>query len=71
MSVGDTVVWENEDDVEHTVTKVAGPGEDFDSQRVPPEYGTFQRDFPEPGTIEYRCEIHPDQMQARVVVQER
>ena len=68
ISVGDTVVWKNSSSEEHTVTRVSGPGAEFDSRRVPAEFGTFQHQFTDPGTVGYRCDIHPDEMSATVIV---
>ena len=60
VPVGGKVVWPNADQVPHTVTKEAGPGPDFDSGTVPGG-GNFEQTFPEAGTIEYVCTIHPSQ----------
>jgi plastocyanin len=64
VPVGATVVWTNEDALEHTTTAddgtwdsgVVAPGESFD----------FTLD--EPGTYTYLCEIHPTVMQGTITV---
>lgn len=64
VSVGTTVVWTNQDGVDHTTTSndgvwdsgVLGPGE------------SFEFTFEEPGTYTYLCEIHPA-MQGTIIVE--
>jgi len=58
--VGGTVKWSNTDTPAHTVTKVDGPGEEFDSGNMEPGAG-FEQSFPEAGTVNYVCDIHPFQ----------
>jgi plastocyanin len=65
-SVGQSVVWTNEDAAPHNVTYVSGPK--FSSSR--PElkrFSQFQLRLTEPGTIRYYCTIHP-WMKASIVV---
>ena len=50
--VGQTVVWRNNSQLEHTVT-----GPNFDSGPIPPG-GSFTQSFASPGTIEYHCTPH-------------
>jgi plastocyanin len=65
-SVGQTVVWTNEDDAPHNVTYVSGPR--FTSSRPQLERGAkFSLRLTEPGTIHYYCTIHP-WMKASIVV---
>jgi plastocyanin len=55
-TVGDTVCWPNEDEIQHNA--VAESGADFESEL----YGkgeTFSTELTEPGTVEYVCTIHP------------
>ena len=54
--VGSTVVWTNEDDVDHTVTSTEPL---FDSGVIPPG-GEFSYTFDEVGIYDYICTLHPD-----------
>jgi plastocyanin len=56
VKVGDMVVWENYDDVDHNV--VAESGADFKSDDFGKD-GTFEWVATKPGTVEYVCTIHP------------
>jgi len=58
---GETVVWTNNDDRDHTVT-----GKDFNSGTISVG-GTFQHAFPKAGTYPYSCKYHP-RMKGTVVV---
>jgi plastocyanin len=60
---GDTVVWANNDDRDHTVTADDGS---FDSGKIGPGE-SFQFTFEEAGQFSYHCEFHP-RMKAVVVV---
>ena len=58
VSVGDTVVWTNDDPIPHTVT--AEKGETFDSGNV--DGGdTYEYTPRKAGEISYVCTIHPNQ----------
>jgi plastocyanin len=63
ISVGTTVRWTNNDDVEHTVTSDTGL---FDSDDLDPGE-SFEYRFDVPGTYPYHCEIHPS-VQGTVIV---
>jgi plastocyanin len=52
--VGDTVVWQNGDSTNHTVT---ADDDSFDSGYLSPG-STFSRTFPKLGRYEYKCTIH-------------
>jgi plastocyanin len=66
--LGQTVQWVNDDDAAHTVAKVSGPGEDFESDKITPGE-RFNVTLGEGrGVIEYRCEIHPDRMRGEISV---
>jgi plastocyanin len=68
MAKGGTVVWTNDDSVNHDVTKTAGPGPDFKSGTGNLAGGdTYKQTFDTPGTITYRCTIHPG-MDGKIVV---
>ena len=61
IDVGTTVRWTNSDaEILHTVTKVSGAGEAFDSGNVYPG-DTYERRFDEPGRIDYLCILHDGQ----------
>lgn len=57
VKVGDTVVWTQQDSVQHTVTIVSGP-ESFDSGLLS-QGQTFRYTFTKPGTYAYKCTPHP------------
>jgi plastocyanin len=61
VSAGSTVMWKNEGQVPHTVTKSGGSGKQFDSGQIEPG-GDFSTKVSRPGTIEYVCTIHAGQM---------
>jgi plastocyanin len=63
VSVGTAVVWENKDDVPHTVVSLDGT---FRSQALDTE-DKFSFAFDKAGTYEYFCSLHP-QMMGKVVV---
>lgn len=60
IASGTTVTFTNTGDLQHTVTKESGPGDDFDSGTMDPG-DTFRQTFEEPGTVEYFCRIHDGQ----------
>jgi glucose/arabinose dehydrogenase/plastocyanin len=71
VPVGTTVVWQNEDNLAHTVTagRHTGPEpERFDSGLFDPGE-SFSYTFDEAGTFDYYCTIHPA-MQATITVEE-
>jgi plastocyanin len=53
ISAGDTVVWENTSNVEHTVTS-----DDFESEDSLVPGATHEVTFTEPGEYDYICTIH-------------
>jgi plastocyanin len=55
VGVGDTVVWTNTGEIEHTVTADDGS---FDSGSVAPG-GTYEFTFEEEGEFPYHCDPHP------------
>jgi plastocyanin len=61
VDVGTTVIWTNQDAVQHTVT-----GENFSSGTLN-SGDTFSHTFETVGTFEYTCSFHP-QMKGRVIV---
>ena len=62
---GDTVVWTNADERDHTVTSDDGA---FKSPNLG-DGGTFTQKFDKPGKYKYHCEYHP-RMKATIVVEE-
>jgi plastocyanin len=68
VNKGATVVWTNDDSVNHDVTKKSGPGPDFKSGNGNiSSGGTYKQTFNTPGTIDYVCTIHPG-MEGKIVV---
>jgi plastocyanin len=68
VSKGTTVVWTNDDSVNHDVTKKSGPGPDFSSGNGNLAGGdTYKQTFNTAGTINYVCTIHPG-MTGKIVV---
>lgn len=55
IPVGTTVVWYNNDSVDHTVT---ARDNSFDSGRISPNE-TFEYTFEQSGELDYYCKIHP------------
>lgn len=62
VSVGDTVVWENEDIVPHTATAANG---DWDSDALN-RGESWSLAIRAPGTVDYICRFHPA-MRARLI----
>ena len=81
IDAGETVMWLNEDEVDHTVTsgtpgKQGIPGvkegtearlDGLFDEALPNAGATFSFTFDEPGTYPYFCEIHAS-MRGRVTV---
>jgi plastocyanin len=76
VAVGDTVTWTVTQAIgePHSVTSgksgEAGAGSAFDSgvEGLKDDGQTFQQAFPEAGTFDYFCSIHPVEMTGTVVV---
>jgi len=69
ISAGGTVVWTDNEDVEHTVT--AGTNEQPDPSTfdmVLTSGKTFSHTFSAPGTYSFFCRRHPLNMQGQVIV---
>ena len=74
LNAGQTVVWTNADDADHTVTeaRLLRDGADaaetplFDSGRLPPG-GTFRFTFVRPGVHRYRSTLDPS-MAGKIIV---
>jgi plastocyanin len=64
VAPGTTVRWTNHGQHPHTVTAYAGV---WDSGEVHPG-GSYSITFGTPGTYSYYCDLHPQEMQAMVVV---
>ena len=63
VPVGTTVVWQNDDEIPHTVTSVDGT---FHSPPLDTK-DKFSFTFDKAGTFEYFCRLHP-RMKGKVVV---
>jgi plastocyanin len=61
---GTTVTWTNHDDFPHNVHLLDGS----DREESLPVGGSATITFPDPGTVEYECSLHPQQMQGTVIV---
>lgn len=57
IAVGTTVVWQNTDDLPHTVTSKDDP-QVFDSGALDTDE-KFSFNFSKPGTYTYYCKVHP------------
>jgi len=55
IKVGDTVVWTNNDDRDHTVV---GPKDTFKSENLR-SGSSYSSQFNKAGTFEYNCTYHP------------
>ncbi len=64
IETGTTVTWTNHDDFPHNVHLLDGSDRTVDL----PLGGTGQLTFDEPGTVDYECSLHPQQMRGTVVV---
>ncbi|HEX5910590.1 MAG TPA: plastocyanin/azurin family copper-binding protein [Thermoleophilaceae bacterium] len=64
---GDTVAWTNRGATLHNVTSRRGAPEPFRSSDLDSGQA-FSRVFVKPGTYDYLCDIHPDQMRGTVQV---
>jgi plastocyanin len=64
IDVGDTVTWTNRDDFPHNVHLL--DGSDVEVALPVGESGTIT--FDQPGTIDYECSLHLQQMQGTVQV---
>ena len=62
VEAGDTVTWENSGETIHTVK-----GDGFFSKAINPG-DSYEHRFTKPGTYDYICTLHPDQMQGTIVV---
>jgi plastocyanin len=56
--VGQTVVWTNEDNLQHNVVYVSGPRFKSSRPRIK-NGGKFELRLTQSGTIHYFCSIHP------------
>jgi plastocyanin len=63
ISAGTQVTWTNKDDVPHTVVNV---DKKFRSKVLDTDE-TFSFTFPDPGTYEYFCSVHP-KMTGKIIV---
>jgi plastocyanin len=68
IKAGDTVVWRNKDERDHTVNADKKAPEQFKSGKIA-SGGTYKRKFAKAGSYAYSCEYHP-RMKGTVVVKE-
>jgi len=67
INQGDTIIWTNEDSMDHTVKSIAKQYTALNSD--PLHNGqTYSQTFNMPETIDYICSIHPS-MKGKVIVQ--
>lgn len=64
VEVGAEVTWTNGDDFPHNIHLL--DGSDVEAPLPVGESATIA--FDEPGTVEYECSLHPQQMRGRIVV---
>lgn len=64
VDAGTTVTWVNRDDFPHNVHLLDGS----DRTEALPVGESASITFEEPGTVEYECSLHPQQMQGTVLV---
>jgi plastocyanin len=64
IDAGTAVTWTNEDDFPHNVHLLDGTDRTLDL----PLGATGRLTFEEPGTIDYECSLHPQQMQGVILV---
>jgi plastocyanin len=67
IRAGQTVRWVNQDQTDHTVVKVSGPSEDFDSGDIAGG-DSYDQSFADKGIVEYMCQIHPGAMRGEVKI---
>src|SRR5690349_693896 len=67
IEVGDTVIWTNNDNTEHSVTSTEDDGALFDSGVLPPEE-VYSRTFDAAGSYAYNCTQHGRSMAGLIVV---
>jgi plastocyanin/FtsP/CotA-like multicopper oxidase with cupredoxin domain len=60
INVGDSVRWKNNDAAPHTASKTSGPGPNFDTGNIAPGATSAPIVFNTAGTMNYRCNIHPN-----------
>lgn len=68
IKAGDTVVWRNKDERDHTVNADKKAPESFKSGKIAAG-DTYKHKFTKPGSYAYACEYHP-RMKGTVVVKE-
>jgi plastocyanin len=69
VGVTNTVLWTNNDNIQHTVTSTSVPNgaKSFDSGLMSPGK-TFQITLTVPGTYGYYCKLHPTWMKGTIDV---
>ena len=69
VGVNNTIQWDNQDSVPHTVVSTSVPtgGQSFDSSALS-QGQTYQIALTVPGTYKYYCTIHPTWMLGKIIV---
>jgi len=69
VGVNNTIVWVNNDPIQHTVTSTSVPSgaSSFDSNTFN-EGQTYELTLTVPGTYKYDCTLHPSWMTGEIVV---
>lgn len=65
IKVGDTIVWSNEDNMNHTATADNGS---FDTGMVPKKTKSKPITFSKAGSVPYHCKVHGQSMSGTVQV---
>jgi LPXTG-motif cell wall-anchored protein len=68
IAPGDSVLWANNGNTQHTSSSDLGSGETWDSGTLNPG-GTFSHTFSNAGSFPYHCNFHPTTMTGTVIVQ--
>jgi plastocyanin len=66
VSPGTTVKWVNNGQKNHTITATDGS---WDSGTIAPGQ-SYVRDFKDAGTFSYKCSLHPQKMEGKVIVEQ-
>lgn len=72
ISKGTTVVWQNDDEVNHYINSDGHPAHTYFPNQNSKELltgDTYRVTFTEPGYYPYHCSTHPDDMQGVIVVE--
>jgi plastocyanin len=68
IGVNNTIIWVNQDSVDHTATSNPGDPAAFDTGDVPGGTSSAPITLTTPGTYGYHCQFHPAWMKGTIVV---